>query len=489
MAETVGIVGGGFSGLLTAYFLERIFKDQLNIVILEASDRVGGRIKTSTDPETGVTYEAGVAELYDIEGNPQLRALVDHLGLETNPLTATPHFVVDDRVVRDDRGLTDLLGRRGMDRLRRFWEHGTALRPPNEYALAGHERDNDHPWLRLTFKEVLSEIDDPYTEWFTAMQCHSDLATEPPHTSGLFGMDNLLIDHPGYCSMYTLRAGNEGLAKALADRVRSPVLLRAPVSQVEATENLGLRVTFQHQGNELAELDVDALVVTLPPPGIKRIRWLDPQLHAAVADHVRHHDHGAAYLRVTLCCRRRFWRDQFPEVYFVSDAFGGVTVYDQSPDDGVCGVGIISWLLAGANAWEQAMRSDSEVVKSVLEAMPASTPLADNMVIGSFVDRWMGAAGVSAQPGGVPLRPFEQRHSPDSRWPQLQFVGDYLYDSTLCGALDAVSFAVTRLAEGIVAETKPVRTTAGDLFAARTLKPTSSPSAPFFLDAHSIDTT
>ena len=245
MAETIGIVGGGFSGLLTAYLLERMLKDRLKIVVFEASDRLGGRVKSATDLETGATYEAGAAEFYDIEFNSQLRALVEHLGLKTRPLVATPYFVVGDRVVRNDEELTELLGLRGMERLRRFWERGTALRPPEEYALAGQERDNGHPWLRPTFAEVLSEIDDSYCEWFTAMQCHSDLATEPANTSGLFGMDNLLIDHPGYCSMFTLTDGNEGLIKALAERVRSQLLLETPVSEIDAAENTGLRVKFQ----------------------------------------------------------------------------------------------------------------------------------------------------------------------------------------------------------------------------------------------------
>ena len=82
MADTIGIVGGGFSGLLTAYLLERMFKDRLKIVVFEASDRLGGRVKSATDLDTGVTYEAGAAEFYDIQFNSQLRALVEHLGLK-----------------------------------------------------------------------------------------------------------------------------------------------------------------------------------------------------------------------------------------------------------------------------------------------------------------------------------------------------------------------------------------------------------------------
>ena len=484
MAERIGIVGAGFSGLLSAYLLERRFGDQVRIDVWEASDRVGGRVRTTPAPEVGASYEAGVAELYDVAGNPHLRRLVRHLGLETRPLAGTPHFAVGDRVLRDERALEGMLGRRGMDRLRRFWERGSALRPPADYALAGRERDNDHPWQRRTFQDVLGDIDDPHAEWFTAMQCHSDLATEPPLTSGLFGMDNLLIDHPGYCTLYTLTAGNEGLTEALADRVRSRTGLGTAVTGVTADEDTGMRVTLRSPDGDRRDAEVDALLVTLPPAGVRRIRWRDERLRDAVAGHVRHHDHGTAYLRVTLVFRRRFWRREFPEDYFVSDAFGGVTVYDQSPDDGSAGTGIQSWLLGGAPALEHAAKSDREIVAAVLGAMPRAAPVRDDLLMRAFVDRWTGAAGVSALPGGIPLRPLRQRHSPDPRWPRLQFVGDYLYDATLCGALDAVLYGVSRLGELLADGTGGIA--APDVFdagsAATDPAAPTAPRAAFFLD-------
>lgn len=486
MAERIGIVGAGFSGLLSAYLLERRFGRRVRIDVWEASDRAGGRVRTARVTEAGASCEAGVAELYDIAGNPQLRRLIRHLGLATRPLAGTPHFAVGDRVLRDDRALAGLLGHRGMDRLRRFWEHGTALRPPADYALAGRERDNDHPWQRRTFQDVLGDIDDPLCEWFTAMQCHSDLATEPPLTSGLFGMDNLLIDHPGYCSLYTLTAGNEGLTRALAKRIRSPVALDTAVTHVNADDDTGMRVTLRGPDGERRDAEVDALIVTLPPAGVRGIRWGDERLRDAVAGHVRHHDHGTAYLRVTLVFRRRFWRREFPEDYFVSDAFGGVTVYDQSPDDGATGTGIQSWLLGGAPALACASKPDPEIAAAVLGAMPPAAPAREDLLVRTRVDRWTGAAGVSALPGGVPLRPLRQRHCPDPRWPGLLFVGDYLYDATLCGALDSVQYGVSRLGE-LLADGAGGTAAPDVIGTGGAATEPSAPAAPrsaFFLDEH-----
>ncbi len=74
------------------------------------------------------------------------------------------------------------------------------------------------------------------------------------------------------------------------------------------------------------------------------------------------------------------------------------------------------------------------------------------------------------------------------RWPRLQFIGDYLYDATLCGALDAVLYGVSRLEESIEAETgsAAAATDVTDLFGAPSAGAESatpaSPASAFFLD-------
>ena len=61
----IGIVGGGPGGLMTAWHLENKCPDLVDITILEASQRLGGKLLTRQFSEYGVFYEAGVAELYD----------------------------------------------------------------------------------------------------------------------------------------------------------------------------------------------------------------------------------------------------------------------------------------------------------------------------------------------------------------------------------------------------------------------------------------
>lgn len=70
------IVGGGLSGLSTAYHLQ---KAGISYRVLELAPRVGGRIRTGRYPE-GSRAEVGLAEFWD--GNPALD-IVKELGIKT----------------------------------------------------------------------------------------------------------------------------------------------------------------------------------------------------------------------------------------------------------------------------------------------------------------------------------------------------------------------------------------------------------------------
>lgn len=73
------IVGGGLSGLTLAYLLSQ---HQINPVVLEASPRIGGRVKTINGP-LGTPLELG-ATWFSSE-HLRINALMDELGLEKHP--------------------------------------------------------------------------------------------------------------------------------------------------------------------------------------------------------------------------------------------------------------------------------------------------------------------------------------------------------------------------------------------------------------------
>ncbi|AWG21096.1 hypothetical protein FFWV33_05885 [Flavobacterium faecale] len=75
-AKTI-VIGAGLAGLTTAYLLQ---KKGIDVLVLEANDTVGGRIKTITG-STGVTVELGAT--WFGRQHPTLMQFLDELGLPT----------------------------------------------------------------------------------------------------------------------------------------------------------------------------------------------------------------------------------------------------------------------------------------------------------------------------------------------------------------------------------------------------------------------
>lgn len=84
MHHDVIIVGGGVSGLATAFWLRRERPD-LDVVVLEAGDVVGGFARSTS--EEGFTLDWGPSAL--LPGAPDTAALIDELGLGPEVVTAS----------------------------------------------------------------------------------------------------------------------------------------------------------------------------------------------------------------------------------------------------------------------------------------------------------------------------------------------------------------------------------------------------------------
>jgi monoamine oxidase/SAM-dependent methyltransferase len=107
VVKRVAIVGGGPGGLFAARMLESTAADLCTTTIYEQGARLGGKVLTAQFGSAAVTYEAGVAELYDYShlGSDPLRQTVEELGLATVPMAGSA-------IVGGISGLTDRLAAR-----------------------------------------------------------------------------------------------------------------------------------------------------------------------------------------------------------------------------------------------------------------------------------------------------------------------------------------------------------------------------------------
>jgi hypothetical protein len=440
----VAIVGGGPGGLITAYLLERKSDQKPNITIFEATDRVGGKVVTKRFQTAPVPYEAGVAELYDYShlGPDPLRRLVKRLGLKTIPM-AGQAVVMGNRLMRHLADVRRHLGKKAVKAITSFRKSGGALVSPQQYYDSGWPDDNDHVLINRPFDAVLAKVRDRDARRYLRVAVHSDLAVEPHLTNALYGVENSLMDVPGYIRLYSIRGGLACLPQALRANLSARVELGVPVRGVRKTHGGRYRVLYGDSGQTVAR-DFDAVILALPHSWLPAIEWGGRRLESAMLRHHKHYDRPAHYLRVCILFREPFWRRRLSGSYFHFDAFGGCCVYDEGTRFDTGPYGVLSWLLAGNDALVLSNCENDVLIGKVLETLPRPLASGRQLFLEGRVHRWVGT--VNGQPAGYPVKGAKARHRPEPEdHPGLFVVGDYLFDSTINGVTDSADIATDLL--------------------------------------------
>lgn len=447
----IAIIGGGPGGLMTAHLLGERGAFPKAITLFEASGRLGGKVKTTEFRSAPVRYEAGAAELYDYSqlGPDPLRELVHDLGLTTHDMGGDA-VVMNGHVLRTFDDIRAAFGEATCRALRGFEWRGCSSISPASYYESDWQLDNANRLSKMSFAALLDELQDESARRYVEIALHSDMATEAEKTTALYGLQNYLMNLSQYMRLYTIEGGIERLTQGLADRIHAnadvEVRLRQPVTSVERTEDGKYLVSVSLDGSTVHD-EFDFVVVALPNNWIPLIEWRGETLSRAMREHSAHYAAPAHYLRVSVLFDHPFWRDQISDSYFMSDAFGGCCVYDESSRNGSESHGVLGWLLAGDAALTMSNLDDETLVTRVLDSLPSSLRHGKEAFVEARVHRWLGA--VNGLPGGAVQRDPDARHVPDpDHHPQLFVVGDYLFDSTINGVLDSAD----TVAEWIVEE-------------------------------------
>ena len=279
----VAVVGGGVSGLAAAYRLRRLLPSGARITVLEGSSRIGGALRTTE--LAGVPFDVG-AEAFLVRRR-EARALATELGLGAglvHPTPAGPTVRAGGRTVplpsRTMLGLPgspdDVAGVLSPEGLARVAaEPGTPLRwEPGSDAAVGallRSRAGD---------ELVDRLVDPllggvYAGRADALGLRATLpavATALDHGApSLLAAAATVLPAPGAPStpvFGTLRGGLGRLVDALAaaaTTVRCGLPVRALVRRAH-----GWRLEL---GSAAAPevLDVDAVLLAVPPPALRRL--------------------------------------------------------------------------------------------------------------------------------------------------------------------------------------------------------------------------
>jgi monoamine oxidase len=252
----VAVVGAGLAGLAAAHELRRAGAE---VVVLEARDRVGGRV-WSRRLENGAVVEMGAEFL--LPGNTAVRELAAELGL----------------------GLWDK-GMRYGSREPRGGIATTAEEMEAAAAELGAALASAPP--DMPAREFLDGLDIPggaREALLARVEISSANSADDVAARDLAG-----IAHVDREPAPSIAGGNQSLALALAERLGEAVRLSAPVERI-AWEADAPAVRIRAAG---AELDADACVVAVPASVLGRIVF-DPPLPPRVAEPLRAVRYGHA---------------------------------------------------------------------------------------------------------------------------------------------------------------------------------------------------
>ena len=438
--KKVVIVGAGVAGLTAAYELKRAGH---NPVVLEAQQRVGGRVYTLRQPFTeGLYAEVGAMRI------PRAHQLtleyVDKFGLPTNDFTMDnpkAYYYIGGRKVRiaEAEARPELLG----------------------FEVADHERQltAGKLWLR-TIKPLLDEIEkDAEAAWDAILQKYDEYSTREYLASngwsesaiemyGLLANQEALMnssflelfreDAGGYyTNMVEIQGGTDRLPHAFLPELRGNIRFGAKMVAIDQSPD-DVTIHYQSAAGRFEEKG-DYAIITAPFPVLRHVEVLKP--FSRLKQRAIRQLHYDASAKILFQCRRRFWEED-------EGIFGGGTITDLPvrnvyyPDHGrETGRGII---LASYTWSEDAQRwgslSPADRIAQALEDVSQIHPqVREEFEVGAswmwHDDEFAGGAFALFDPEQQTLL-HEEIVKPEGR---IHFAGEHasLYHAWIQGAIES----------------------------------------------------
>ncbi|MEV4347151.1 NAD(P)/FAD-dependent oxidoreductase [Actinoplanes sp. NPDC049596] len=293
----VVVVGAGVTGLTAALRLQQA---GLKVVVLEARDRVGGRLLTETID--GVRLEIG-GQWVSPDQTALLR-LVDELGLSTYPRYRSGEsvYIGRDGVRRTFRGDAFPVPEETAAEIKRVAEELNRLAARMD-PLVPWEHPSAEVLDRMSFAEWLAgQTDDPEARDNIALYIGPAMLTKPAHSFSALsavlmaasagGFDHLL--DADFILDRRIVGGLQEVPLRLASAV--DVKLSTPIDRIE----------WSAEGAVVGPYRARHVVVAVPPTLVNRIRYV-PALPPVQAQ-MRQHQSFGLVIKLHITYETPFWR-------------------------------------------------------------------------------------------------------------------------------------------------------------------------------------
>lgn len=364
----VAVIGAGLAGLVAAYELK---KQGYQVSVLEARDRIGGRVYTLRDGFSGGQYaEAGGEYIDSFNVHRQMHRYVQEFGLRLAPVHSAPsegiYFVRQQRCDFTDEALAQTFGKGVVDEIDRFWITLELL--ARDYFRQADWQRGAAQWDNQSVAAWIESLGlDPLARELTEQYLRGEM-DEPNQLSMLFLMEQAALYDKvpdQRLEMYRIEGGNGQLPQALARALGQSVRLSCPVSAIEQTEQ-GVQITHG-QGT----LTADFAIVATPLPPLRQVRF-SPDLPGVVQDAIAQLNYGS-HIKVMVQFDERVWRTRYQSTGLtITDLPIGFATDTTARQPGASG--ILTAYISGKNAEALLPLSREKKIQSVLDQYEAIYP-------------------------------------------------------------------------------------------------------------------
>jgi monoamine oxidase len=328
----VVVIGAGLAGLSAA---RQLVADGLDVVVLEARDRVGGRTLNHSIGEEKVVEVGGQ---WVGPGQDRVLALIQELDLQAFDTYTEGRNLFEHRGrLSPYRGeiphvnpLALLDVQLALTRLERMARRVAAECPWAAASATAWDAQTVATWTRLNMRTKLGRA-------LIGLVCEAVWAADAADVSLLHflayarsgGGLQSLISTDGGAQQSRIVGGSQRIALALADRLGEIVLTEEPVATIECADRV--RVTA-------ASVTVDAqrVIVAMSPALAGRLRY-SPALPAR-RDQLTQRMPNGSVIKCMAVYETPFWRADGLSGQVTSDSGPVKVVFDNSPPDGSPGV-------------------------------------------------------------------------------------------------------------------------------------------------------